>query len=254
MRTTIQITGRGGGKISIIIPVYNTSKYIEECLNSVIHQTYKDIEIIVIDDKSTDNSLELIKDIKDERIILIELETNRGAGVARDKGIEAATGNYICFLDSDDYWIQPEKLEKQISFIQGKAFIYSKYLYLCENKTHIAKVPKSLTYNQLLKNSSIFTSTVMLNMKYLTKDDIYMPDMRRGQDYAAWYKILKKIGTAYGMQEVLSAYRVGHNSLSHNKLKAIKRTWNLYKHEHLPLFKRIECFIFYAFNAIKRRA
>ena len=239
-------------KVSVVIPVHNSSKYIIECLNSVINQTYKNLEIIVIDDKSTDNSVELIKSIKDKRIKLLELKTNSGAAVARNKGIEASTGEYICFLDSDDYWYQ-KKIEKQLKFIKKKAFIYSNYLYLKNNKTHIAHVPKSLTYEQLLKNSAIFTSTVMLNMKYLNKEDIYMPNMRMGQDYGAWYKILKKVKISYGMQEVLSVYRVGNKSLSSNKFKAMKRTWNLYKMENLPLTKRINCFICYAYNAVKRR-
>ncbi|MGM9850501.1 MAG: glycosyltransferase family 2 protein [Bacilli bacterium] len=239
-------------KVSIIIPVHNSEKYILECMNSVINQTYKNLEIILIDDKSTDNSVNIIKSIKDKRIRLIELKQNSGAAIARNKGIEASTGDYICFLDSDDYW-KLKKIEKQVKYIKDKAFIYSEYLYLSENKTHIAHVPKSLTYEELLKNSAIFTSTVMLNMKYLNKEDIYMPNMRMGQDYGAWYKILKKINIAYGMQEVLSIYRVGNISLSSNKFKAIKRTWNLYKQEELPLLKRIHCFICYAYNAVKRR-
>ena len=239
-------------KVSVIIPVHNSEKYILKCINSVINQTYKNLEIILIDDKSTDNSVELIKKIGDKRIKLITLKKNSGAAIARNKGIEKSSGDYICFLDSDDYW-KPKKIEKQLKFIKDKAFIYSEYLYLRNNKTHTAHVPKSLTYNQLLKNSAIFTSTVMLNMKYLEKEDIYMPNIRMGQDYGAWYKILKKINVAYGMQEVLSVYRVGNKSLSSNKFKAIKRTWNLYKYENLPLIKRIYCFICYAYNAIKRR-
>lgn len=239
-------------KVSVIIPTHNSEKYILECINSVINQTYKNLEIIIIDDKSTDDSVKLIKSIKDKRIKLIELERNSGAAITRNKGIEASTGDYICFLDSDDYW-KLKKIEKQVKYIKDKAFIYSEYLYLRKNRTHIAHVPKSLTYNQLLKNSAIFTSTVMLNMEYLTKEDIYMPNMRIGQDYGAWYKIIKKVKKAYGMQEVLSIYRVGNKSLSSNKLKAMKRTWNLYKYEKLPILKRIYCFICYAYNATKRR-
>ena len=239
-------------KVSVIIPVHNSEKYILECLNSVINQTYKNLEIIVIDDKSTDNSVDLIKSINDPRIKLIQLKENVGAGVARNKGIEISTGDYICFLDSDDYW-KLKKIEKQMNFIKDKPFIYSEYLYLKKNKTHIARVPKKMSYEELLKNCAIFTSTVMLNMKYLNKEDIYMPNIRMGQDYGAWYKILKKVGIAYGMNEVLSVYRVGNKSLSSNKLKAMNRTWNLYKMEGLLLPKRIYCFICYAYNAVKRR-
>lgn len=239
-------------KVSVVIPVYNSSKHLSECLSSVINQTYKNLEIIVIDDYSSDNSIEIIESFKDSRIKLIKHSENMGAAKTRNDGIESATGDFICFLDSDDYW-KLKKIEKQLRFIKEKAFIYSEYMYLKGNRTHIARVPRSLTYEQLLKNSAIFTSTVMINMKYVNKEDIYMPNIRMGQDYGAWYKILKKVGTAYGMDEVLSIYRVGNKSLSSNKLKAIKRTWNLYKMEKLPFIKRVYVFICYAINAVKRR-
>lgn len=239
-------------KVSVIIPMHNSSNYIIKCINSVINQTYNNLEIILIDDNSDDKTLKKVKKIKDNRIKIIKLKNNSGAAIARNKGIEISTGDYICFLDSDDYWVK-NKIEKQVKFIKDKAFIYSEYEYLRNNKKHRAIVPKSLTYKELLKNSAIFTSTVMLNMKYLTKEDIYMPNIRMGQDYGAWYKILKKVGIAYGMQEVLSVYRVGNKSLSSNKFKAIKRTWNLYKMEKITIYKRIYYIICHSYNAIKRR-
>ena len=239
-------------KVSVIIPMHNSSKYILKCINSVVNQTYKYLEIILIDDNSEDNTLEIVKRINDKRIKLIELKKNVGAARARNKGIELSTGEYICFLDSDDFWVK-EKIQKQVDFIKDKIFIYSKYAYYRSNKIHIAKVPSSLSYSQLIKNCAIFTSTVMLNMNYLTKEDIYMPNIKRGQDYGAWFKILKKIARAYGIDDVLAYYRVGNKSLSSNKLKAMRRTWRLYKMEKLPLAKRIVIFICYGFNAIKRR-
>lgn len=239
-------------KVSVIIPTYNSSKYIIECINSVINQTYKNLEIIIVDDKSTDNTIDIIKNINDSRIKLIELSINSGVSVARNKGIDESTGDYICFLDSDDYW-KLKKIEKQINFIKDKTFIYGEYEYLKNNKKHKVKVPKTITYKEALKNTTIFTSTVMFNMKYLKKEDIYMPNIRRGQDTACWWKVLKKVGIAYGMQEVLSIYRVGNNSLSSNKIKALKRTWNIYKYENLPIIKRIYCFMWYMINAVKRR-
>ncbi len=239
-------------KVSVIIPIYNSEKYLEDCLNSVVNQTYKNLEIICVDDYSKDKSISIIKKYKDKRIKIIKMKKNSGAGTCRNTGIDAATGDYICFLDSDDYWYL-DKIEKQLKFIKDKAFIYSKYLYLRGSKTHIAKVPSTFTYDKLLKNTAIFTSTIMLNMKYLDKKDIYMPPYRMGQDYGAWYRIIKKVGVAYGMQEVLAVYRIRKKSLSSNKFKAMKRTWYLYKAEGLPLLKRIICFICYGYNAVKRR-
>lgn len=241
-------------KVSVIIPMHNSSKHIEECVSSVLQQTYKNIEVIIVDDASEDNSLELLKNFKDNRIKIIELKQNVGAALARNKGIENATGELICFLDSDDYWFL-DKLEKQVSFIEDNnyIFVYGAYEYLKMDRKHKVHVPTMINYNQALKNTTIFTSTVMLNMNYLSKEDIYMPNLKRGQDTATWWKILKKDITAYGIDEVLAVYRVGEKSLSSNKIKALKRTWNLYGRENIGYIKKIYYFNCYIFNAIKRR-
>ena len=105
-------------KVSVIVPVYNTSLYLEECLNSIINQTYKNLEIIIVNDNSKDNSLEVISKFKDKRIKLINLKKNVGVAVARNKGVETSTGDYICYMDSDDYWCL-DKIEKQV---KGKKF------------------------------------------------------------------------------------------------------------------------------------
>lgn len=239
-------------KVSVIIPVYNSSKYLKECLDSVINQTYKNIEIIIVNDKSTDDSLSIINSYKDKRIKLINLKENVGVSLARNKGVENSTGNYICFLDSDDYW-NLNKIKKQIKFIKNKSFIYSDYEFYNNGKVKRVVVPKTITYKEALKNTTIFTSTVMFNMKYLNKEDIYMPNIKKGGDTSTWWKVLKKVNIAYGMNEVLSIYRVEGKSLSSNKLKALKRTWNIYKLENINVFKRVYYFVYYIINAIKRR-
>lgn len=241
-------------KVSVIIPLHNSSKHIEECINSVIKQTYNNLEIIVVDDASKDNSIETIRSKNDSRIRIIEIKENVGVAIARNKGIEEARGEYICFLDSDDYWVL-DKLEKQIKFIEENnyTFIYGGYEYLKNERRKKAKVPKSLNYNQLLRNHAIFTSTVMLNMAKLKKEDIYMPNIKRGQDMATWWNILKKGITAYGITETLATYRVGEKSLSSNKIKAVFRTWNLFKRENIGYIKKIYCFMCYLKNAIIRR-
>lgn len=240
-------------KVSVIIPMHNSSKHIKECLESVINQTYKNIEIIVVDDASSDNSVEIVTSINDSRIKILKLKQNVGAAIARNKGIEIAIGDYICFLDSDDYW-KLDKIEKQVRFIEANnyMFIYSGYEFLKKNKTHIAHVPLSINYSQALKNTTIFTSTVMFNMQYLKKEEIYMPNVE-SEDTATWWQVLKKEIKAYGINEPLAIYRVGEKSLSSNKIKALKRTWNLYKRENISYIRKVYCFIFYIINAIKRR-
>lgn len=241
-------------KVSVIIPLYNEEKYISECINSVIGQTHKNLEIIIVDDKSTDNSLKLLEQIKDKRIKIIKLDKNSGVACARNKGVEVSTGDYICFLDSDDFWVK-DKIEKQLKFIKNKAFIYSDYMYTKANGENIKKaiVPKSLTYKQALKNTCIFTSTVMFDMNKINKKDLYMPNLQIGEDTFVWWNVLKKGITAYAINEPLAHYRIKGNSLSSNKFKAIICAWKLYFLQELKFYQRIYYFMNYLINAIKRR-
>lgn len=243
--------------ISIIVPVYNASKFIKDTIKTVLDQTIGNFELILVDDMSTDNSVEIIKSYKDERIKLIELDKKGMASGARNAGIKAAKGNYICFLDADDLWVN-DKLEKQLLFMHNNpscVFLYTSYEFASEDGIGTNKkviVPNYITYEQALRNTTIFTSTVMFNMNILTKDEIYMPDIK-SEDTACWWKVLKN-NDAYGIREVLVYYRRTANTLSSNKLEAIKRIWNLYRNqEHLSIIYSIYNFIGYAFNAVKRR-
>ena len=245
--------------ISIITTAYNAEKYLEETVASVQTQTYKNWELILVDDGSTDGSLAIAQSLakSDKRIKVISLK-NSGAAIARNAGISLAKGNYICFIDSDDLWL-PEKLEKQLSFMQSKncAFSFTGYEFADESGKPNGKkvnVPASLNYKQSLKNTIIWTSTVMLNMNLLNKKDIMMPNLKKGQDTATWWKILKQINKAYGIDAVTAYYRRHSNTLSSNKFKALKRTWNLYrKTEKLSCIYSLYNFSCYAFNTIKKR-
>ena len=246
--------------VSIIIPVYNASRFLEETINSIQEQTYSNWEAIFIDDCSSDNSYNLIKKYQkeDKRIKLIKNKTNSGAAVSRNNGIDHAEGDYLCFLDADDKW-HPEKLEKQINFMQelNCEFSFTGYQFAnekCNPNGKIVSVPDKINYKQALKNTTIWTSTVMFDMNKLSKEDIHMPNIKRGQDTATWWKVLKKIKYAYGLNEVLSYYRRTNNSLSANKLTALKRTWNLYRNvEHLNILSSFYNFCWYCFNAVRRR-
>lgn len=246
--------------VSIIIPVYNAEKYLSETIQTIKNQTYKNWEAIFVDDCSNDKSINVIKKAKkeDERIKLLHNKKNCGAATSRNNGIDEAKGRYICFLDADDKWLQ-QKLKKQINFMKEKkcAFSFTAYEFADENCIPSGKkvlVPSKITYKQALKNTTIWTSTVMFDMEKLSKEDIYMPNVVRGQDTATWWKVLKKIDCAYGLNEVLSYYRRSKGTLSSNKFIALKRTWNLYRNvEHLNIFHSMYCFFWYCVNAIKRR-
>lgn len=246
--------------ISIIIPTYNSEKYLSASINSVKNQTYQNWELLIIDDCSTDTSVCIVREAMkhDKRIKLFKNQQNEGAAVTRNKGIKESKGRYICFLDADDLW-DKDKLMKQINFMKKMkcSFSYTDYEFTDSNgipNKKIVNVPNKINYKQSLKNTTIFTSTVMFDLALLSKNDIYMPNIRRGQDTATWWKVLKKVEYAYGINEVLSYYRRTDNSLSSNKIVALKRTWNLYRNvEKIGIFLSLYYFTWYTINAIKRR-
>ena len=248
------------GLVSVIVPVYNAGKWIEDTILSVKSQTYKDFELLLVDDGSVDDSAEIIKKLalSDERIILIdEGEKNQGAAHARNRGVEMARGRYICYIDADDLW-SPDKLEKQLAFMDENdaAFSFTGYEFADESGIGVQKivrVPKTISYRQALKNTTIFTSTVMFDMDKLDKEDLMMP-LVPSEDTATWWKILKKTGRAYGLDEALTLYRRGTGTLSSNKMTAIRRIWNLYRNvEGLNVIYSAYCFVFWAVRAVLRR-
>ncbi len=247
--------------VSIVVPVYNAEKFIIETMETVRKQTYTNWELILVDDISTDKSCQLIekyqKKYSDKRISLIKLKKKALAAGARNAGVKKAKGRYICFLDADDLW-DKHKLEKQVAFMNTHncAFSYTGYEFADSSgkplgtKVYIKEI---LTYKQALKNTTIWTTTVMFDMKKITKKLIEMPNVK-SEDTACWWKILRNGYKAYGLNEILSYYRRSEGTLSANKLEAIKRIWNLYRNvENLNIFYSIYNFCYYAMNAVKRR-
>ena len=244
--------------VSIITPVYNAERFLSDTIKSVQNQTYKNWEILLIDDCSKDNSAQIIKEFQkyDNRTKYIKLKKNSGASVSRNEGIRNAKGRFIAFVDSDDIW-KPEKLEIQIKYMlkENLGFTFTSYRYMKENgelTNKIAKAPSKINYNGLLKNTIIGCSTVVIDREIV--DYFEMPLVRRGQDTATWLQILRKEKYAYGIEQDLVNYRLVGESLSSNKIKALKRTWNTYRNvEKLGLLKSSYVFCFYVFNAIKKR-
>lgn len=246
-----------GELVSIIIPVYNAAAFLRETIQTVVNQTYSNWELILVNDHSSDNGKEIAASIQDPRIKWVDLKRNGGAAVARNKGIELASGRYICFLDADDIW-KKDKLSKQISFMQKTdcAFAFTSYAFANQCGTPTGKevhVPATITYRQALKNTTIWTSTVMFDMAKLSKSQIYMPNVK-SEDTATWWNILRQIDCAYGYDDILSLYRRGGKTLSSNKLEAVKRAWNLYKNvEQFSLAKSSYYMCRWAINAVRRR-
>ena len=255
--------------ISAIIPVYNVEKYIEETIESVLNQTFKDFELILVDDKSTDDSLNTIKkklqnlnDDEKKKIIVIEQEENYGVSKARNTGIKKASGNFIAFLDSDDIW-KKEKLEHEINFFKEledreieASFVFHSYEFGDENALGNGKIvhaPKQISYRKALTRTVIFTSTVMFDMSKLKKEEIMMPDCK-SEDTATWWNILRAGNIAYGLDEVLTIYRRPAKSLSSNKFKAIENIWNLYReNEKLSITRSVFYTFLWGIRATLRR-
>lgn len=245
--------------VSIVVPVYNAERFLDDTIATVLNQTYTNWELIMVDDCSTDDSVNIISKYTktDKKIRLYKNKVNSHAALTRNKGIDEAKGRYIAFLDADDLWV-PTKLEKQVSFMQEKDCAFSFTGYEFANEKGIptgkkVKVPETLNYKQALRNTIIWTSTVMFDMSKLTKNETHMPNVK-SEDTACWWKVLKHVDRAHGMQDILSLYRRSGGTLSANKLKAVKRVWNLYRNvENHNVIYSTYCFSGYAYNTVKKR-
>ncbi len=235
--------------VSIITPTYNAAKYVEETINSILVQTYSNWELLITDDCSKDNTLDIIRNYvaKDSRIHLFVLGENSGAAVARNHSISKAKGRYIAFCDSDDRW-RPDKLERQLKFMSDNNYdlTFTSYTLVDESGGKIVgvmKCPTSVNYKQLLRSNDIACLTAMYDTRNLGK--VYMPLIRKRQDWGLWLKIVKQIGLAYGLQYDLAIYRQG-GGISSNKIEMLKYNYALYHDvEHFSKLKSFELLYFH---------
>ena len=247
--------------ISIVVPVYRAEKYIEETMDCVRAQTYTDWELLLIEDCGPDQSRQRIEEYiqrtGDGRIRLLTHPTNLGAARARNLGVNEARGRYLAYLDADDLWA-PDKLKKELAFLKERqaAFVFTGYEFADENGKgtgKVVRVPATITYKEALKNTTIFTSTVMFDMEQLSKEQLQMPQIK-SEDTALWWRILRQGYVACGLDQNLVKYRRAGKSLSSNKLEALRRIWNLYrKAEGMNVINSAWHFCFWAVRAVQRR-
>ncbi|QNK58168.1 glycosyltransferase family 2 protein [Paenibacillus sp. PAMC21692] len=243
--------------VSIITPAYNCEKYISMTIESVLEQTYTNWEMIIVNDRSTDSTENIILDYvkKDNRIKLINLEENSGAAVARNTALSNAKGRFIAFLDSDDMW-KKEKLKIQLDYMMKNnfGFTFTSYEYLLDennSNTKVFYVPNTLDYSQALKNTVIGCLTVVIDKNII--GEFRMPLVRRGQDNLTWLMILKTGHLAYGLNKNLADYRLVNGSLSNSKFKALKRQWNNYRNVvKLPIHHCLYYYLCYVINNVKK--
>lgn len=242
------------GLISIIMAAYNAENTIGQAITSVIQQTYTDFELIIINDCSTDRTVDVINEFikKDARIRLINNSKNMGVSYTRKHGLDEAKGSWIAILDSDDLWL-PEKLAKQVEF-QKKThadLLYTGSGFMNVDGKQInwkLNVPEVITYRQLLKQNILSNSSALVRKDLYEKYYAVGDDMH--EDFAIWLQILRNGIKAYGINEPLLIYRLDDKSKSGNKLKAAMMNWNTYRYIGLNLLEAAYYEFWYAINGL----
>lgn len=234
--------------VSIVMPSYNTAKFIEETINSVLNQTYKNWELIIVDDYSIDNTDDIVSKFTDDRIRYIKNEKNYGAAVSRNIALRKARGRWIAFLDSDDLW-HKEKLERQIKFMKENnySFSYTNYHQIDEesNCLNISVTgPKEISKYGMFRYCWVGCLTVMYDFNKV--GIIQIKNIRKNNDYAMWLKVAKK-ENCYLLDEDLASYRIRSGSISrHSNLELIKWHYKLFRLE----FNQIISFVFMMQNIL----
>ena len=243
--------------VSVVMPCYNAEAFIGESIESVIHQTFPNWELLIVNDGSKDNSLVIIQEYasKDPRIICIDCPVPSGSPAEpRNIGIREAKGRYIAFLDSDDIWTA-DKLESQMKLFSSGDYIivYCNYESITEDGKKMNRIntePKFCDYKQLLKYNCIGCSEAMFDTEKIGK-----PQFKKvgHEDYLFWLNIMKNGGLAANTNKVQLLYRERETSVSGDKFKAVKWTWHIYREElQLPFFKAAYCFTCYILKGIER--
>lgn len=241
--------------VTVITPAYNAEYFIKETIDSVLEQSVSNWEMIVIDDGSTDRTQEIVAEYAqmDARIRLIVNESNMGVARTRNRGLELFRGQYVAFLDSDDYW-EPNMLEKMIARAveTGADIIYCSYSLVDESGKKVCNdfiVPRRTTFEESIVRSVITCSTVLITAD-LAKNNRFPTNMYH-EDIAMWFKILRDGGTACGVTEVLASYRQRKNSRSGDKLISAFRRWPIYrKHLEMSFFQSAKAMIGYAYYGL----
>lgn len=242
-------------EVSIITPCYNSSLFLEETIQSVLNQTFKDWEWIITDDKSQDNSVEIINKHQDSRIILIEAKKNGGAGHARNLSLEKATGRYITFLDADDFW-EPNFLKEMINFMKNEnaELVYCTYARCDENlQPKIADFEADIHVNfeNLLKTCRLSLLASMYDSARVGKE--YFPEGSKREDHVMWLNLLKKIPEGKPLKKTLAKYRMREGSVSRKKTNIMKDQYLVYKDfMEFSTLKSLYYTANWAFNGFKK--
>lgn len=243
--------------VSIVTPTFNSSSHLPETIRSVVEQDFQSWEHLVVDDCSSDNTADLIREYaeRDGRVRAYYLKENRGAAYARNVAIEQARGRYIAFIDSDDLW-ETDKLSKQLNLFKttNASLVYGGYYWLNDEtgRRRVIKVPERITYGQLLNATVIATVTAVYDTAVVGK--VYMPELRQRQDYGLWLSILRNGGEARALTSPVATLRRYNGSLSSNIRRSLRFTWQVYRDVEKLSFTR-SCYHFanYGVRALLKR-
>jgi teichuronic acid biosynthesis glycosyltransferase TuaG len=243
--------------VDIILPVYNSENFILKTINSILNQKFKNWRLMIIDDKSSDNTLNIIKKnysayIKGKKFFLYQNSENKGQGYSRNFLLKRAKAKYIAFIDSDDLW-KKNKLYEQINFMEENKydFTFTDYNILKENKKiNIIKAPNFFNYNSFVRNTFIATSTIILNRKAIGK--LNFPNLRICEDYFFKCNLLKKF-TAFKLSKVNTYYRIRKDSLQSHRLGVLYEVWKINKNfNNMRLFQNFLSLLFISINSLKK--
>jgi len=244
--------------VSVIIPYYKKKEYIVKTIDSVISQSYRNLEIIIIYDNGSVNDLDFIRSIKskDSRIKLIMNKKNIGAGDSRNKGIKFSIGKYIAFLDSDDLW-KKNKLKRQLKVMKKNSYNISHTSYeIIEKNSKVIGYRNAKTFNNtksLLKSCDIGLSTVIIKKSILKKTDKF-PNIKTKEDFVFWLKLLDRKISIYGIDMNLTKWRKLNKSLSSSVFQKLKDGFTVYnKYLKMNFVKSIYYLFLLSINSIIKK-
>ena len=245
--------------VTVIIPYFKKKEFILDTLNTVIKQTYKNLEIILIYDDTDLSDLNYLKKIakSDNRIKIFKNSNNLGAGLSRNEGIKKSLGEYIAFLDADDLW-HKEKISKQIYFMKQNysTISHTSYSIINDKTKQIASIRHAKNFNhvnELLKSCDIGLSTVMLKKNILLDNNIKFPNLKTKEDFVFWLKLLIHKNKIFALKENLMTWRKSKNSLSSNILQKIIDGYKVYNiYMEFNFIKSTYYLICLSFNYLKK--
>ena len=241
-------------KVSVIIPAYNCADFISKAIDSALIQNVP-LEIIVLNDCSMDHLDDVMRKYQgNDKVKYIKNHQNLGAAKTRNKGVNLARGEYVAFLDGDDYW-EVHKLDKQLKLMEETQTVLcstARELMTPEGKRtgRVIPVKKTITYKELLKHNSINCSSVLVKTE--VAKEFHMCHEDSHEDYIMWLQILKKYGKACAVNEPLLKYRLSNQGKSGSKLQSAGMTFKVYRYMGFGVMKSLMCFASYAFHGVKK--